>query len=151
MKKWISRLQFLYSQQWQIVPFSEHTGIHVYHSPVVESLFMTVETSHFWIGILSGWGYLSSVQNKLGHVWVCREPRDRYRQVEVYRTKARDFPQSAVSWNPFSSWNLWFSGSRNNSNPISIANIPGSVENHIYPHLHCTLKTKLFTNPISSI
>ena len=55
-----------------------------------------------------------------------------------------DYPQSLGSWNPFSGCNLWFSRSQDTvcaSNTISVANIPGNVENQTSSSLCCALKT----------
>ena len=54
-----------------------------------------------------------------------------------------DYPQPLGSWNPFSSCNLWFRSQDTvcASNTISVANIPGNVENQTSSSLYCALKT----------
>ena len=68
-------------------------------------------------------------------------------QAQVCRCAQRglcDHPQPLGSWNPFSSCNVWFSGSQDTvcaSNTISVANISGNVENQTSSSLYCALKT----------
>lgn len=80
---------------------------------------------------------------KRRQVLICRCPADRYRQGQNAQWELCDFLVFSVT-EPFSSCNLWFSGSQDTmyaSNTISTANIPGNVENQTNPCSHCALKT----------